>query len=229
MSHPSWFSPTNDISSISSPNFLVTDIKRMRSLWLISFIQDMRNLMSMSLQLYRDGLSMFPALYDAVLFIRADFDADVTFSSSASSPLKTAYSSSDYDRLASVFSICLMLQESVSVTFGSPTVTATSNDKNALAVLNMSLLSAPNTWKTSVYALRSFLDAHFLQFYLAGAQKINYVVQMTDIVGHLSLEAHRGIEKCLLNMLSRTRYGWMVYRADDGATPDSLLSSLHGQ
>lgn len=146
MSHPSWFSPTNDISSISSPNFLVTDIKRMRSLWLISFIQDMRNLMSMSLQLYRDGLSMFPALYDAVFFIRADFDADATFFSSASSPpLKTAYSSSDYDRLASVFSICLMLQESVSVTFGSPALTATSNDKNALAVLNMSLLSAPNT------------------------------------------------------------------------------------
>jgi hypothetical protein len=228
MTHPSWFSPTNDISSISSPNFLVTDIKRMRSLWLISFIQDMRNLVSMSLQLYRDGLSMFPALYDAVLFIRADFDTSVTFSS-ASSPLKTTYSNSDYDRLAAVFSICLMLQEAVSVTFGSPAVTATSNDKNALAVLNMSLFSAPDTWKTSVYALRSFLDAHFLQFYVAGAHKINYVVQMTDIVDHLSLAAHRGIEKCLLNMLCRTRYGRMVYRADDGATPDALLSSLHGQ
>lgn len=229
MSHPSWFSPTNDISSISSPNFLVSDIKRMRSLWLISFIQDMRNLMSMSLQLYPDGLSMFPSLYDAIKFIQKDFDMDVVFSSAASSPLKTAYSSSDYDRLASLFSICLMLQDSVSLTLSSPPTAATSNGTNALAVLNVSLYSAPSTWNTSVYALRSFLDAHFLQFYLSGAQKINYVVQMTDVVGHLSLEAHRGIEKCLLNMLCRTRHGRMVYHADDSATPDALLSSLHGQ
>ncbi|KAH8702333.1 hypothetical protein BGW36DRAFT_372627 [Talaromyces proteolyticus] len=234
MSQPTWFSPTNDISGISSPNLqqmtMISDIKRLRSLWLISFIQDMRNLMSMSLQLYRDGLSTFPALYNAVLFIQSNFDMDFTFSSSSSSTSKTEYSVLDYDRLVSLFSICIIVQESVSSTFVVPTLTTSaSNNKNALALLDMSLFAAPNAWQTSVHALRSFLHTHFLQFYVAGAQKINYVMQMTDIISHLSLEAHRGIEKCLINILCRTREGGMVYRADDGATPDSLLSSLHGQ
>lgn len=235
MSQPSWFSPTNNISGISRPTFQQTfvlgmdiDMKRMRSLWLISFIQDMRNLMSMSSQLYRDGLSMFPAVYNAILFIQSNYEMDLAFSTSPTSPTQTGYSNADNDRLASLFSICIMVQETVSLSLSHAAAPTSSSDKNALALLDMSLFAAPNSWKSSIHALRSFLHQHFLQFYVSGSQKIDYVMQMTDIVSNLSLEAHRGIEKCLLNMFCRSRDGGIVFRPDEGATPDSLLSSVHG-
>jgi hypothetical protein len=99
---------------------------------------------------------------------------------------------------------------------------------NALAVLDMSLSAAPTTWKPSIHATRSFLHQHFLRFYASGYQKVDYVMQMTSIISSLSLEAHRGIEQCLLNMLCRSREGGLRFGFDQGETPDSLLSSVHG-
>ena len=186
MSQPSWFSPTNNLSVIANPNILHSsvlgmeiDIRRLRSLWLISFIQDMRNLMSISL-------------------------------------------------LSSLLSISVIVQESLSQTRGQQFSSFFPNDMNALAVLDMSLSAAPTTWESSVHAIRSFLDQHFIRYYASGSQKVDYVMQMTNIISSLSLEAHRGIEQCLLNMFCRSREGGLRFRSDRNETPDSLLSSVHG-
>ncbi|KAH8693641.1 hypothetical protein BGW36DRAFT_383425 [Talaromyces proteolyticus] len=234
MSQPSWFSPTNNISSISYPDFLRSTIlgmdigiKRIRSIWLISFIQDMRNLMSMSSHLYGDGLAKFPTLHDAVLLILSSFKTDIGFSSPSSS-MKTQYSSSDYDRLEWLFSMSILVQESITLSFTHPTVAQSATNDNSIALLDMSLFAAPRSSKTSVHALLSFLRTYYLKFGLSGADKFYYIMQMTEIVTHLSLEAQLGIEKCLLNMFCRTSDGMMVFDPDDRATPDSLLSSVHG-
>lgn len=218
MSKPSWFESTNDLSEISEHNShsilgSTIDLQKMRCLWLLSFIQDMRNLVGMSSQLYMDGLLAFPSLYSAILLIRDDF----MFQGQA---YKTKYLASDYDRLACLFAISIMVQESVSMNFACP--------ENELAVLDRSLQASCHDWVTSTHSLRSFLHSYFVNSHPKGSLKIEYVTQMTDVIKHLSLQAHRGIEKCLLNMLCRTREGRLPFYVDDGGTPDSLLSSVHG-
>lgn len=220
MSKPSWFESTNYLSEISEHgvehNILgnTVDLQKLRCLWLISFIQDMRNLMSMSSQLYLGGLFFFSSIYDAVLFIRSHFDKQ-------SQSHKANYVQSDYDRLTCLFAISVMVQESVS------SAGADSGIDN-LSILDAALHESRHIWHDSVSQLRLFLHDHFVNCCANGAASIDYVVCMTDILGHLSLEAHQGIEKCLLNMLCRTRDGKLPYYVDNGGTPDSLLSTLHG-
>lgn len=219
MSKPSWFESTNDLSEISEHNMrnnilgTTIDLQKLRCLWLISFIQDMRNLMGMSAQLYMKGLLVFPSLYSAVLLIRDNFEIE------GRTP-QTQYLASDYDRLACLFAISIIVQESISLSYSAPA--------NELAVLDLALQSSQGTWAGSIHLLRLFLHNHFINNYPKGVMKINYVMQMTDVMSHLSLEAHKGIEKCLLNMLCRTREGREPFYVDDGGNPDSLLSSVHG-
>ena len=113
-----------------------------------------------------------------------------------------------------------MVQKSVSLAYSAPI--------NELAIPDMSLQTYRHAWEGSIHLLRSFLHNHFVNPYLNGELKTDYVMQMTDIVSHLSLEAYRGIEKCLLNMLCRTWDGKLPFFVDDGGTPDSLLSTVHG-
>lgn len=62
MSKPTWFESSNNISEISEQSFqnaakaALVDTQKVRCLWLISFIQDMRTLMAFSSRLYMDGL-----------------------------------------------------------------------------------------------------------------------------------------------------------------------------
>jgi len=221
MSRPSWFEPTNDISSISESPINKTisgaylDMSKIRSLWLISFIQDMRTLMSVASRLYMDGLSIFPSLYDALLFVRRDFEEQAQ---------SICYSASDYERLTCLFSISVMVQESVSSTAPGRDPSSV----NSLALLDASLDAARPSWESSITRLMEFLRNHFLNFYTDGAQKISYILQTVDVITHLSFEALRGVEKCLINMLCRSRNGKVAFLVDDGWTPDSLLSSVHG-
>lgn len=220
MSKPSWFESTNDLAEISDHRIATQsilgssiDLHKIRCLWLISFIQDMRNLMGMWSRLYLDGLLGFPSLYDAILLVRGDFEHDAEHAQSA-------YRPADYDRLTCLFAICILVQGSVSQAYSGP--------HNALTVLDMALEMSRSTWESSIHLLHAFLHEHFVQVYPNGARTFDYVTQMTDVVSHLSLEAHQGIEKCLLNMLCRTRRSKLPFYADDGGTPDSLLSMVHG-
>ncbi|KAE8356982.1 hypothetical protein BDV28DRAFT_126013 [Aspergillus coremiiformis] len=221
MSRPTWFESSNNLSEISEQSSQTTasaalvDTQKVRCLWLISFIQDMRTLMAFSSRLYMDGLASYPALYDAVLLLRLNFHL----------ANETSFLASDYDRLACLFAICITMQESISrspVTAASPAL-AIHND---MGLLDVALAASRNLWGTSVTSLRAFLHDHFVIYHPNGTAKIDYVMKMTDVLGHLSLEARRGVEKCLLNMLCRGREGNVWCLADDGWTPDSLLSSV---
>ncbi|KAF7585567.1 hypothetical protein BBP40_010649 [Aspergillus hancockii] len=229
MTRPTWFESTNNLSEISEQSFqnaarvASVDTQKVRCLWLISFIQDMRTLMAFSSRLYMDGLAAYPALYDAVILLRSKFHSVNESPSHGSNFL-----GSDYDRLACLFSICITMQESISrppASLASPTPEI----YNDMSLLDMTLATSRNLWETSVYSLRAFLHQHFVAYHPDGAAKIDYVMKMTDVLGHLSLEARRGVEKCLLNMLCRAREGKVWFLVDDGWTPDSLLSSVHGQ
>ncbi|RAK98065.1 uncharacterized protein BO80DRAFT_413128 [Aspergillus ibericus CBS 121593] len=224
MSKPTWFECTNDLSEISDQRLPTQsilgssiDLHKIRCLWLISFIQDMRNLMSMWSRLYHSGLHFFPSLYDAILLIRAEFEFE---SESEGEYTRAAYRACDYERLTCLFAICILVQGSVSQTYSGP--------HNALTILDMALEMGRWEWEGSVRDLYGFLRGHFVQVYPGGERTFEYVVKMTDVVGHLSLEAHQGIEKCLLNMLGRTRGGGMSGWGVDGGTPDELLSMVHG-
>jgi hypothetical protein len=228
MTKPSWFEPTNNISEVSEPSadaFALDpsmDFQKIRCLWLISFIQDLRTFMGFSSRFYVQGLSTYPSLYQAVLHLRDEFQRS---NSSASITLGT--SPSDYDRLTCLFSICLMMQESIS----SPPIDAMSNSfwSSGLDILDGALMQSRGLWDFSVQNLRPFLHQHLIETYPGALQKIEYVRRMTEVLGQVSLEARIGVEKCLLNMLCRTKDAQTAFLVDDGWTPDSLLSSMHGQ
>lgn len=226
MSKPSWFECTNNISEISEPSANAfsldptMDIQKIRCLWLISFIQDMRTFMGFSSRFYVRGLSAYPSLYGAVSLLRDDFQAYHLNKSCAHGP---ELSPSDYDRLTCLFSICLMIQDSISTPMSSPV------PSHGLVMLDEALANSRSLWQASVGNLRPFLLHHMLECHLDGPQKIDYIRRIVEVLSHLSLEAGVGIEKCLLNMLCRTQATQSTFLVDDGWTPDSLLSSMHGQ
>lgn len=226
MSEPSWFSPANNLSEISEyrarQNLLGidVDIHKIRSLWLVSFVQDMRTLMSLSSDLYVHGLTLFSSVYDAVLLIRSNFELEQQVQ-------RTSYSASDQERLICLLAISIMIQGTILTAHSSPRESSSGMDN--LLVLDTALMVSRHIWETSIHGLVSVIRDYLTTSCVDGAQRLKYVVQMTDVISQLSLEAQVGVEKCLLNMLCRTQDGRLPFPADGGWTPDSLLSSLHGE
>ncbi|KAK9491414.1 hypothetical protein V1508DRAFT_357993 [Lipomyces doorenjongii] len=233
MAKPSWFDSSNrvwEISEHSLDNSLhpmlasIIDLHKIYCLWLISFIQDMRTLMRSSSQLYQQGLRVYPAVHDAVLLLHFHFQLDAQ-TSMHDGPTP------EYDRLACLLFISVLLQESMSSTSTATLPTSDSFPRppsNSLAILDVSLQESRNLWEGSVANMHLFLFHHFMNL-PDGSLKTKYAVQMTDVLGHLSLEARRGVEKCLLNLLCGTKGGKLRFSAEDSWTPDSLLSSMHGE
>ncbi|KAK9481616.1 fungal-specific transcription factor domain-containing protein [Lipomyces starkeyi] len=233
MVKPSWFDSSNRIWEISEhpdhmslhPTFgTIIDLHKVRCLWLISFIQDMRTLMGSSSQLYMEGLGIYPAVHSAVLLLHSSFQHD------DHSRMQDGGTVPEYDRLSCLLFICMVLQESISLSYN---FTGTQSEfsrpfSNGLAILDMALLESQDFWKDSVGNLHSFIFNHFINLE-DGTLKIKYCMQMTDVLEHVSHETRTGVEKCLLNMLCRTKGGRMAFSAEDGWTPESLLSSIHGE
>jgi len=200
------------------------DIQKVRCLWLISFIQDMRTFMGFSSRFYVRGLSAYPSIYDAVTLLRDDFQA---YHANKNTSPGSEMTASDYDRLTCLFSICIMMQDSISssprgpMNFPIPSY--------GLTTLEEALANSRSLWQASVGNLRPFLVRHLVERHLDGPQKVDYIRRMVEVLSHLSLEAGLGVEKCLLNMLCRTQAAQSTFFVDDSWTPDSLLSSMHGQ
>jgi hypothetical protein len=227
MSQPSWLESSNNLEEISRPpsqspiahpTLLSLDVQKVRCIWLISFIQDMRTFMG---SLYGVMLSTFPSLYNAVTLLHYNFQLSIE--ASPFSSLGSYAVELENEMLACLFSIGVILQESMSPSYeDSPEIPAT----NTLFLLDSILRDRQHEWSQSVSSLKVILHQSLLNLYSGGDAKVNYVSELVKVLGTLSLEARRGVEKCLLNLFySLTKKNTLI---DDGWTPDSLLSSIHG-
>ena len=245
MSKPSWFYPSNNISEISdsfsclrisrqstplleptttagirihSSNSDNSEIPKLRSLWLISFVQDMRSLMANSSNLQSVGLRHYHSIYEAVTILRSSFLDSMRNGDDA---LANVY---EHDRIACLFYIGVMIQECVSSKYHNTIATTALTDTNStqlispsnlsmctvdievdeksydrLATLDKAMHDQKSIWMASIPQLEGFLLNHFMN-HLGNVNRAEYVLHMTEVLTSLSREARNGVERCLLNM-----------------------------
>lgn len=227
MSKPSWLEPTNNLEQISRPPFSPLlqhqtpsfDVHKVRCLWLISFIQDMRTFMG---SFHASELPSSPIAHAAVGLLRQDFQL------SLESPPSTSHvTQRENELLVCLFLISVLVQESMSTLaegdYSPPTI------PNGFDGFEKFLTDSHHIWGQSVYKLRSVLYESLTLFFEGGQHKMDYAMNLVQILGTLSLEARQGVEKCLLNLLyhlgDNDKRTMLV---NDGWSPDSLLSSIHG-
>jgi hypothetical protein len=131
--------------------------------------------------------------------------------------------------LGCLFSISLLIQDSNSVVSDGGSIIPTK--RSTLDELESLLLRSQHMWMESVYNLRlALFECLSLVCGCGDGQlnKVNYVTDLVCVLGTLSLEARQGVEKCLLNLLYCLGNNNNVTLTDEGWTPDSLLSSMHG-
>jgi hypothetical protein len=171
---------------------------------------------------YIRGLSAYPFTHAAVGLLRHNFQLSIE--SSAHDSHTTEW---EDEMLGCLFSISVITQESISVLSDGDSTTPTGS--NPLHGLEISLRHSRHMWRRSVHNLRSILYESLTRLFEEGQFKVNYVMDLVQILGTLSLEARQGVEKCLLNLLyclgNNENNALLV---DDGWSPDSLLSSMHG-
>ncbi|KAJ9138402.1 Tachykinin family protein [Pleurostoma richardsiae] len=224
MAKPSWFDSSNNIFELSEqptsidmhPMRNMENLRHVRCLWLLSFIQDMRTFLTNSPELRMHGLRQYPAVQDALLLLQADMKRHTL------APFREeACTAQEFARLACLFFISVLLQAAASSHAATPP-----HLPSDLAVID-AFLDSRNIWAGSVEDLH---DALFHQFAELpdSLQKTNYVVQMTNVLASLSCEARRGVERCLLHILCQVGSGGDASSSDNNWTPDTLLSSLRG-
>lgn len=281
MSKPSWFYPSNNISEISdsfsylrvsdkenistsigAQSFMDVDedstnseIPKLRSLWLISFIQDMRSLMANSSNLQSEGLRHYHSIYEAITILRTSFLESIRSSADPSS--SNLY---EHDRIACLFYIGVMIQECVSSKYHNTIADTSSQESDThaavtqinavaakvdeksydrLATLNKALSEHQSIWKASITQLEGFLLNHFMNHW-GNVNRAEYVLHMTEVLTSLSREARNGVERVLLNMFGGKYVNLSRFGEPDGGvggasggsgkdwTVDELLMTIRG-
>ncbi|KAJ6789464.1 hypothetical protein PWT90_00265 [Aphanocladium album] len=235
MSKPTWFDTTNQIWELSKTDTRepqhpilgqAQNVLKVRSLWLISFIQDLRTFMTTpSVQLMN-----YPSILNAMAILVADFQQSARDGAPRNDD---SFSQHEFARVACIFFICVLLQ---SVSQQQPSslgswdsfLCSTAEENNSLAIINAILSDSSDKWQAAgPEALYSALF-HGVYDLPDKAKKMEYVLNLTSVLGQTSSEARRGVSKCLLHILYPNQMNpHMVYRGDNW-TPDSLLSSIHG-
>jgi hypothetical protein len=171
---------------------------------------------------YTRGLSAYPFTHAAVGLLRDNFLLSIE--SSTYDYHNTGW---EDEMLWCLFCISVLMQESISAL--SDGDSTTSNGPNTLHELEISLRHSHHMWGRSIHNLRSILYESLTRLFEEGQYKVNYFMDLVQVLGTLSLEARQGVEKCLLNLLyclGNTENNALL--AEDGWSPDSLLSSMHG-
>ncbi|OAA57506.1 peroxisomal catalase [Niveomyces insectorum RCEF 264] len=261
MAKPSWFDSSNNIFELSEeavpasihPMGSSENVRRVRGLWLLSFIQDMNTFLFNSAELRNRGLRRYPGVQDAILVLktatkRATLDAHRRSRSGGGGgdgdDEDEACTVAEFNRLACLFFISVLLQTPPSHGPGQlpenagPAAEATPPSRPApssdLALMD-AVLRAWSVWPGSVEDLHNLLF-HHCAVLPDSQQKTNYVLQMTRVLASLSSEARRGVERCLLHILNQaggkngSNEGAYERRPSysDNWTPDDFLSSLRG-
>lgn len=169
------------------------------------------------------GLPSFPSFYTAIKFLCDTFQLLMKVPQSESNVLGL-----EYKILACLLTVSIILQESISLDCEEPPH-CKSGAQNVLFFLEGTLKDSQDTWNGSVNTLQAILDRSLRDLSKDGDFRISYVEEMVKVLGTLSEEARHGVGKCLLNLLKSSSKSGVVSLIDDGWTPDSLLSSMHGQ
>ncbi|KAI1276782.1 tachykinin family protein [Xylaria sp. FL0933] len=226
MNRPSWFDSSNQLREISQQSMAThpvlgqfENLYKTRCLWLLSFMQDMRTFMGQSAELYNHGLARYVSIREALLVVKSDLylhEEDLQGEGDINERERT--------RLACLFYICVMLQGSVSDS-GS-TVPMDFHHSYSITSFDQCLARSYVEWQASVQHLFQCLF-HGTIAAQTPSSRLRYALDLTDILGSMSAEARRGVERCMLQILcqalmeARTTldYDW---------TPDSLLACIEG-
>lgn len=238
MSKPSWFDSTNHIADISlnSSSYLLLgsarNLRMVRCLWLLSFVQDTRTFMERFRKLYNNGLSHLSAVQEAVLLLRTPVAGGDGISQSGQ--YEASSSDAEATRVSYLFFICVVLQtarpEAPAINL-SPYLSQQpppSVLNNHLAErLDGFLREQQGRWRGSVPQLYALLFKEFIDG-LETARIAEYATRMADVLVSMGPEACDGVKMCLLNiLLNQASDVGKTYLAHCDETPDSLLSSLH--
>jgi len=220
MSQPSWFYPSNSLSTLAtaaSEQRLIADSsfelpvadnhERLRTLWFLSFVEDIRTFTIASEKFATEGLRRYPSVENATRLLyssRSPPEPDL---------LSQQYPDSEDDaRLRCLFYILIVLRE----TGGNPS----SPDDSEMVALDTVLRDSEAVWLTSVADLPQCIFQGHAEQVLDGPRKIAYVRNLMEMVRWLSPDAKRRVEQCLFHILG----------ADDGdgdgAEPDSSVDTF---
>lgn len=235
MSKPTWFDVSNQIWELSKPDVnepqhpilsQAQNVLRIRSLWLISFVQDLRTFMSTP----SSRLLQYPNIQAAMALLVADFQLSIR---EPAGGLNNSFTEHEFSRVACIFFICVLLQSVAEQQPPPPDnlegrFDSTIENADSIIIIENVLMESRDQWQSgSTEALYNTLF-HGVYDLPDKAKKMEYVLNLTSVLGQTSSEARRGVSKCLLHILYPNQANpHMVYRGDNW-TPDSLLSSIHG-
>lgn len=234
MAKPSWFDSSNQLWEISDSPMSVRlhpvlgdeeNLHRVRCLWLISFIQDMRTLMNNSLETYANGIAKYTAIQKALGLIRSEVSEQDT-----AGPDGDVCSDGENRRLASLLFISATLQSSINNSFeeGNPYMDSGYQSPSNFNIHALEEVLHANTlsWAKSTENLYNLL--FYGSLWNARDDGItSYVLNMAGMVSRMSVDTRRGVERCLLHILRQVPAS-VSFSLDDTWTPDGLLSSIHG-
>ena len=222
MAKPSWFDSANQLWELSqmSRNHATPNeqhLQRVRGLWLISFIQDMRTLRSSATKFREYTLPSYTAIQDALELLKMDSQRGTPLSSPEAS-----CTDHELARLSCLLLISVILHGTLASGDVSPSLAPCT-----LFGLDKYLQERRLEWQGCVEDLHSLL---FLDLMASpeSTQTTDYIQQMAHVLGSLSSEARTGVERCLVYILHPTEDAGEQIRLDDSWTPDLLLSSVHG-
>ncbi|TGJ84174.1 hypothetical protein E0Z10_g4606 [Xylaria hypoxylon] len=228
MTKPSWFDSSNQLREISQQSMAthpvlgqLGNLYKTRCLWLLSFMQDIRTFMGHSPEIYNHGLAHYAFIRDALLVVKSDLYL----------PDEDAQAEGDINereriRLACLFYICVMLQGPVSQSDSGDPGPMDFHHSYSITSFDQCLARNYAQWQGSIQNLFQCLF-HGAIAAETPPSKLHYALDLTNILGSMSAEARRGVERCMLQILcqalmeARTTldYDW---------TPDSLLAYIEG-
>ncbi|RTE83572.1 hypothetical protein BHE90_001816 [Fusarium euwallaceae] len=232
MSKPSWFDCSNQIEELSGQHLAArlhpvlgdtVNLHRIRCLWLLSFVQDVGTFRANSPEIYSHGTSQFPAIKEALGLLKLHLRQNET-----GSMRQDLCTDSEFMRLACLFFICILLQQSTSDSGADTDLSGPSHyDTHFVSYFDTFLDSSRPQWHGSIENLYTTL---FCTFDARGRTGLNmeYIRNMTGVMASMTGGVRYGVERCLLNILCRTESnGFDAF--DEEWTPDSLLSQIPPQ
>ncbi|KAI3321411.1 hypothetical protein HD806DRAFT_152059 [Xylariaceae sp. AK1471] len=232
MTRPSWFDSSNQLREISQQPMLthpvlgqVENLYKTRCLWLLSFMQDVRNFMGQSPDIHNNGLTHYTFIRDALLLIKSDSDLreeDVE--------PEEDINERERIRLACLFYVCVMLQGSIISGFvpdsANPAPLESHHHNYSITSFDYCLARNHAQWQASIQSLFQCVF-HGDVAMQSPPSRLRYALDMTNVLGSLSSEARQGVERCLLQILCRALMD-VGTTLDYDWTPDSLLACMEG-